>query len=157
MSELKKWIAVKNNVVVHGGWQGPQSLIDNFEDRVVNAENTTTPSWYDETVEFIDVTDLDPLPVTGWYRDVSGNWKDGNAYLETDKYSILPDGTSAATVKFKQVGPNTPTNVEFSINGQTVSEKVTAGVATLTVTSTNPNDVIQISASGKTLQISVEN
>lgn len=68
MNDLKEWVAVENDVVVHGPFQAPQEYIDFYTDEVVDREDRETPYWYNENVEFVDVTDIDPSPAAGWTR-----------------------------------------------------------------------------------------
>lgn len=151
----KHWVAVENNIVVHSGFQAPQSYVDNYTELVVDREDRQTPPWYNANVRFVDVTDLNPRPVTGWYKTPTG-WADGNPKLEANKLSIPADGATTSTVTFSQVGPKTPAKIKFNVNNQEVEETLVNGVATVDVTSTNPGDLVVVSAVDLSVTITVE-
>jgi hypothetical protein len=156
MSDLKNWIAVENNQVVHGSFQATQEYIDTYDDQVVERQDRTTPPWYHNGVVFVDVTGTDPLPATGWYKDAAGKWADGNPTISSDKTSIPGDGVAVATVTYSQKGPKTPQTVTFNVNGQDVVENVTNGQAKLEVSSSNPGDVVVVKITNNTITINVE-
>lgn len=150
---LLSWAAVDNNMVV-SGFDAPESF--DFVEDVVNVAGLTTPAWWHAEVEFVDVTTVSPRPTIGWYRDGNGNWIDGTVSLTSDRPSIPADGTTFATITFKQKGPKAPAKVRFSVNGTEAEDPLVNGSAVLTVTSTNPGDQILVTAGGASVTILVE-
>lgn len=155
MSDLKQWAAVKGDVVVHG-FDAPQELIDNFKSNIVDPAHVTTPPWYDSTVEFLDVTGLDPRPWDGYYRTADGTWHNGNPTLTASRDSIPADGNTPAFVIFAQSGPAAPAQVTFVVNGQEVAEPLSNGKATVEVVSVNPGDTVTVSVGKRSVVIAVE-
>lgn len=152
---LRTWAVLRDSIVVDM-FDAGLDLVDNFVERVVDNTGVVTPPWYDATVEFVDVTDVEPRPMSGFYKASNGRWVDGNPSLVADRYTIPADGTTAATVTFSQKGPQAPVEVTFDVNGQTVTESLTADKATVEVVSTNPGDEIVVSTGGSSVTIQVE-
>lgn len=156
MSDLKTWVAVESNLVVHGPFQAPQEYIDSYTEQVVDRTDRVTPEWYNEHVIFVDVTALDPSPVTGWFKATNGAWVDGNPTLLASRNTIPADGVTTALITFMQKGPKVPIKVKFNVNGQEIEENVVNGQASIEVTSINGGDVIEVKVRNQIVVITVE-
>lgn len=153
---MNTWVPVNNNVIVSWPFQADKEYIENFKENIVISDRNTTPSWYNETTRFLDVTSINPTPDIGFYKE-GENWIDGNPNLSTNTRNIPADGKTPAVITFTQKGPNTPTKVTFVVNEAATVEPVSAdGIATCEIVSTNPGDVITVKVNGLTETVKVD-
>lgn len=156
MTELRQWAAVDGTVIVHGGFDAPQEYVDDYVDRVVDRADLTTPPWWHEGVEFLDVTGMTPRPMVGWFRVGNGPWMDGNPSLTASRLSIPADSTTAAVVTFAQKGPNAPASVEFNVNGVKSTVALANDTASVEVVSATAGDLITVAVGSLSVQVEVQ-
>jgi hypothetical protein len=151
---MQRWAVTNSTGEVVHGFDADQSFVDDFENKVVDS-GVETPSWWSDTVDFHNVTGIDPRPTVGFFL-VEGAWVDGTPRLQTDRRTIPANNTTAAKVTFTQQGPQAPASVDFELNGQVVTERLVNGAAAVNITSANPGDVLTVRAGGLSVTITVE-
>lgn len=63
---MRKWAVVNAAGEVVHGFDAEQEFIEEFTERIVERDDVTTPDWWDDGIEFHDVTDLEVRPTLGF-------------------------------------------------------------------------------------------
>jgi len=141
MSE-QLWAVVEDTGEVSNVLVGDQDFIDQLRADIAKPDVDTGD--YHHRQEFIDVTDLDPQPGVGWLH-LQGTFMLRTA-VTVDRDTIPADGTTAATVTYKDNTPGATGSVVFDVNGVAHDPLPLAadGTASIQVVSESAGDRIRV-------------
>jgi hypothetical protein len=142
---MRTYCAIDPTGRVLDSFRAPSTLVDNFVDRVVRPGHVTTPPWYTSMVIFVDVTAEPTTPTIGFFRKSNGTWLDGRPQLSADKADVAGDGVDVVTVSYTQAGPDKPSEVVFTVNGEdTHPVLLRSDAASIEITSSSPGDQVTV-------------